>query len=86
MFQQTTSRRQQQLYQEKGFDEEQWQDLVAEGKELGKEIKAIAEEYGIKWDPKREAAGRAEGVLEKEEKKETKMEKAKEKAKEETED
>jgi len=74
------------LYQEQGFDEERWQDLVAEGKELGKEIKAIADEYGVRWNPKTEAAGRAEGVLEKEEEKDNKMERAKEKAKEEEED
>jgi len=85
VFQQTTTRRQRKLYQEKGFDEEQWQDLVAEGKELGKEIKAIAGEYGVIWNPKREANGRAEGVLEREEQKDEKAQKAKERVKEEEE-
>lgn len=53
---------------------------------MGKEIRSIGEEYGVKWNPKAEATGRAEGILEKEEKKDKKVKKMKEKAKEEDED
>jgi len=86
VFQQTTTRRQRTLYQQRGFDEDQWNELVQEGKKLGREIRSLAEEYGVKWDPKAEATGRAEGILEKEEKKDKKIKKVQEKAKEEEED
>jgi calcium uniporter protein, mitochondrial len=86
VFQQTTTRRQNLLYQKNGFDEDQWNELVAEGKKLGREIKAIGEQYGVKWNPKVEATGRAEGVLEKEDKKDKRAKKAREKEKDEDEE
>jgi calcium uniporter protein, mitochondrial len=79
VFQQTTTKRLNLLYQQKGFDEDQWNELVAEGKKLGREIKAIGKQYGVKWNPKVEATGRAEGVLEKEDKKDNRVKKAREK-------
>ncbi|KAA8903095.1 hypothetical protein FN846DRAFT_908241 [Sphaerosporella brunnea] len=46
----TVSRRQMQLYTQKGFDLERWQELLDEGKKLRKEIRAVAEEYDEEWD------------------------------------
>ena len=86
VFQQTTTRRQRILYPQRGFDEDQWHELVQEGKKLGREIRIIGEEYGVKWDPKAEATGRAEGILEKEDRKDRKVQKRQEKAKEDEED
>jgi hypothetical protein len=86
VFHQTTTRRLRILYQQRGFDEDQWNELVQEGKKLGREIRSLGEEYGVKWDPKAEATGRAEGILEKEDKKDKKVKKAQEKAKEEEDD
>jgi hypothetical protein len=54
---------------------------VQEGKKLGKDIKSIGEEYGVKWNPKVEAYGRAEKILEKEEHKDRNVKKAQEKDK-----
>ncbi|KAF2276668.1 uncharacterized protein EI97DRAFT_450000 [Westerdykella ornata] len=46
----TISRRQQKLYSQRGFDLQKWEALVAEGNELRKEIKAVANEYDVEWD------------------------------------
>ena len=86
VFHQTTTRRQRTLYQQRGFDEDQWNELVQDGKKLGREIRSLGEEYGVKWDPKAEATGRAEGILEKEDKKDKRVKNAQEKAKEEEDD
>jgi calcium uniporter protein, mitochondrial len=79
VFHHTTAQRQERLYQQRGFDEDRWAELVADSKKLGREIRRIAEEYGVKWDPKKEAMGRAEGILEKEDRMDRKAGKGREK-------
>ncbi|QIW98711.1 hypothetical protein AMS68_004229 [Peltaster fructicola] len=46
----TVSRRQTQLYEQKGFDIHKWEFLVEEGNRLRREIKMIADEYDVEWD------------------------------------
>jgi hypothetical protein len=46
----TISKRQQKLYQMKGFDLRLWESLVNEGNALRKEIKSVAAEYDADWD------------------------------------
>lgn len=46
----TVSKRQIKLYALKGFDLNQWQELLDDGKALRREIKAVAQEYDEKWD------------------------------------
>lgn len=46
----TVSRRQSQLYEQKGFDVAKWEMLVEEGNRLRREIKLVAEEYDVEWD------------------------------------
>lgn len=48
----TVSRRQNKLYQARGFDLARWESLVEEGNALRKEIKAVAREYDVDWDEK----------------------------------
>jgi calcium uniporter protein, mitochondrial len=48
----TISRRQNKLYEARGFDLERWQSLIEEGNALRKEIKAVAAEYDVEWDEK----------------------------------
>ncbi|KKY21409.1 putative calcium uniporter mitochondrial [Phaeomoniella chlamydospora] len=48
----TVSRRQQKLYQQRGFDVARWDQLIEEGNALRKEIKAVAAEYDVDWDEK----------------------------------
>ncbi|KAF3926413.1 hypothetical protein AA313_de0205252 [Arthrobotrys entomopaga] len=48
----TISRRQLALYETHGFDVEKWQELLDEGRSLRREIKKVAEEYGVEWDGK----------------------------------
>ena len=48
----TVTRRQQTLYQKRGFDVSKWEQLVEEGNALRKEIKAVAAEYDVDWDEK----------------------------------
>lgn len=48
----TISRRQQKLYQQRGFDVHKWDQLIEEGNALRKEIKAVAAEYDVEWDEK----------------------------------
>ncbi|RQM05396.1 hypothetical protein DH86_00001920 [Scytalidium sp. 3C] len=52
----TVSRRQNQLYQLKGFDVATWDALIEEANALRKEIKKIAEEYDVEWDEKQDGA------------------------------
>ena len=51
----TISRRQQKLYDEKGFDVKKWEDLIDEGNMLRKEIKAVAQEYDVEWNEQEDA-------------------------------
>lgn len=46
----TVSRRQSQLYQQRGLDLELWEGLVEEGNRLRREIKLVAEEYDVEWN------------------------------------
>ncbi|KAL8703570.1 MAG: hypothetical protein Q9201_003243 [Fulgogasparrea decipioides] len=46
----TISRRQTKLYQAKGFNLHQWEQLIEEGNTLRKEIKQVAAEYDVEWD------------------------------------
>ena len=46
----TISRRQNKLYEAKGFDLKKWEALIDEGNALRKEIKAVASEYDVEWD------------------------------------
>ncbi|KAI9692398.1 MAG: hypothetical protein M1822_006629 [Bathelium mastoideum] len=46
----TISRRQEKLYESKGFDLNRWTNLVEEGNALRREIKQVAGEYDVDWD------------------------------------
>ena len=46
----TISRRQDKLYQSKGFDSNRWESLIEEANGYRKEIKQIASEYDVEWD------------------------------------
>ncbi|KAI9648254.1 hypothetical protein NHQ30_002886 [Ciborinia camelliae] len=48
----TVSRRQNTLYQAKGFDLQKWEALIEEANALRKEIKIIADEYDVEWNEK----------------------------------
>lgn len=50
----TVSRRQSQLYEQKGFDLAKWEMLVEEGNRLRREVKLVAEEYDVEWDETRD--------------------------------
>ncbi|KAI0479134.1 hypothetical protein GGR56DRAFT_363388 [Xylariaceae sp. FL0804] len=70
----TVSRRQNVLYEARGFQPQKWEGLVADANALRKEIRIIAEEYDVEWDEVRDLGGDARGtevreVLEHEEEK-----------------
>ena len=46
----TISRRQDKLYQSKGFDNKRWDSLIEDANGYRKEIKQIASEYDVEWD------------------------------------
>lgn len=48
----TISRRQNKLYQTRGFDLGAWERLIDEANLLRKEIKGIANEYDVDWNEK----------------------------------
>jgi calcium uniporter protein, mitochondrial len=50
----TVSRRQSRLYEVRGFDLQKWESLIEEGNALRKEIKAVASEYDVQWDEKKD--------------------------------
>jgi len=50
----TVSRRQNALYEQRGFDPQKWEALVQEANALRKEIKVVAEEYDVEWDEKQD--------------------------------
>lgn len=50
----TVSRRQNQLYQAKGFNLPHWEGMIEEGNRLRREIKLIADEYDVEWDESQE--------------------------------
>lgn len=64
----TVSRRQNVLYQARGFDAQQWEALVQDANALRREIRTVAEEYDVEWDEARDLGGEEiVEVLEKEE-------------------
>lgn len=50
----TISSRQKKLYELKGFDIQKWETLVEEGNAIRKEIKAVASEYDVEWDERKD--------------------------------
>ncbi|KAM3078227.1 hypothetical protein ACMFMG_002474 [Clarireedia jacksonii] len=50
----TVSRRQNKLYQARGFDLQKWEALIEEANALRKEIKNISDEYDVEWDEKKD--------------------------------
>lgn len=64
----TVSRRQNALYEAKGFDMQRWEQLVQEANTMRREIKTIAAEYDVDWDEMKDLAGskQVKKVLEKE--------------------
>ncbi|CAE6419643.1 unnamed protein product [Rhizoctonia solani] len=50
LLKQSISNRRVRLYESKGLDLDLWADLVAEEKQLKREIHKIADDYNIKWD------------------------------------
>lgn len=78
----TVSRRQNVLYQLRGFDQHRWEQLVHEANALRKEIKIIAAEYDAEWDETKDLGG--EEVKEVLEEAEEDKKDAKDKAKEDT--
>jgi hypothetical protein len=49
VFEMSSSKRREQLYDVKGFDRNKWKDLIDEGTELRRAIKKIAIDYTIDW-------------------------------------
>lgn len=52
----TVSRRQNALYETKGFDMHRWEQLMQEANALRREIKTIAGEYDVDWDELKDLA------------------------------
>lgn len=64
----TVSRRQNALYEAKGFDMQRWEQLVQEANAMRREIKTVAAEYDVDWDEMKDLAysTQVKKVLEKE--------------------
>ena len=62
----TVSRRQNILYQARGFDVQQWEALAQDANVLRREIRTVAEEYDVDWDEARDLGDEGVEVLEKE--------------------
>lgn len=67
----TVSKRQNALYESRGFDMQHWEHLVNEANGLRREIKTIAAEYDVDWDELKDLSysKRVQKVLEKEKQK-----------------
>jgi hypothetical protein len=65
----TVTRRQNALYEARGFDIHRWDNLVQEANALRKEIKAVAAEYDVDWDETKMLGEEVKEVLDKENKK-----------------
>lgn len=67
----TVSKRQNALYETRGFDMHRWEQLVNEANGLRREIKTIAAEYDVDWDEMKDLSysKRVKKVLEKEKEK-----------------
>lgn len=53
----TVSRRQNALYESRGFEMQRWEHLVQETNALRREIRTIASEYDVEWDEMKDMAG-----------------------------
>ncbi|KAK9414788.1 putative Calcium uniporter protein [Seiridium unicorne] len=53
----TVTRRQNMLYQSRGFDPQRWDSLVNDANALRKEIRMIAEEYDVEYDETKDLGG-----------------------------
>ncbi|CAG9988628.1 unnamed protein product [Clonostachys byssicola] len=53
----TVSRRQHALYQERGFDQQTWDQLIQEVNLLRREVRIVASEYGVEWDETKDLGG-----------------------------
>ncbi|KAJ2966056.1 hypothetical protein NUW58_g10759 [Xylaria curta] len=63
----TVSRRQNFLYQARGFEPQKWEALVHDANALRREIRIVAEEYDVDWDETKDLGGEeVKQVLEKE--------------------
>lgn len=67
----TVSKRQNALYETRGFDMHRWEQLVNEANGLRREVKTIAAEYDVDWDEMKDLSysKRVKKVLEKEKEK-----------------
>ncbi|KAK9898716.1 hypothetical protein P389DRAFT_37697 [Cystobasidium minutum MCA 4210] len=54
VFEMSSSKRREQLYDTKGFDRDKWKDLIDEGTELRRAIKRIANDYTVEWSMHKE--------------------------------
>ncbi|KAI4870580.1 hypothetical protein F4820DRAFT_402660 [Hypoxylon rubiginosum] len=69
----TVSRRQNILYQTRGFDIRKWEGLVDDANALRREVRTVAEEYDVDWDETKDLGGEGvREVLEQEEEKKDK--------------
>ena len=59
----TVSRRQNALYEARGFDHHQWEQLVQEANTLRRDIKVAAVEYDVDWDEAKEVGDDVKEVL-----------------------
>ncbi|CAM1500487.1 Fc.00g096490.m01.CDS01 [Cosmosporella sp. VM-42] len=74
----TVSKRQTTLYQERGFDQHKWEQLVHDANALRREIKMVAAEYDANWDEVKDLGGEeVKEVLEAEKSNKDKKEEAK---------
>jgi hypothetical protein len=62
----TVSKRQNALYEARGFDIHQWENLVQEANALRREIKAVAVEYDVEWNETKALGEEVKEVLDKE--------------------
>ncbi|GAP92241.1 putative amino acid permease protein [Rosellinia necatrix] len=63
----TVSRRQNVLYQARGFEPQKWEALTHDANEVRREIRIIAEEYDVDWDEMKDLGGEnVKQVLERE--------------------
>ena len=66
----TVSKRQNTLYEQRGFDLAKWESLIEDANTLRKEIKMVADQYDVEWDEKKdEATEEVHDALRKERKK-----------------
>ncbi|KAK4184005.1 siderophore biosynthesis protein [Podospora australis] len=79
----TVSRRQNALYESRGFDLERWEQLVQEANALRREIKVIAIEYDVDWDEAKLIGEDVKEVLDEERSKKKDRDRSEEKRKDE---